>query len=345
MNNSKKVLKIKEQLLNEYLKDDRPWIIGYSGGKDSSAVVKILYQALLELDNYHKSITILNCDTGVEIPVVQDYVKKTLINVQQSFELQSIPIKIVYAKPLIKNSFFVKVIGYGYPPPTNIFRWCTDRLRINPVKETIDSFNKNKNAVVLLGVRKGESKERNKIIDKYYLGNNYLKQVNNNNVLVYAPLLKFSTNEIWKFLSNEVEPNCIDGIILNNLYQKASDTGPSREDFYDLSCGDARFGCWTCTVIRKDKAVQNLIKEGYDYLIPLFEFRNWLQELREKKTLRYKLRRNGQKGPGPFTLKAREYILNRLLKVESETGLSLITNEEIEYIKDIWQKDTKYHNK
>jgi hypothetical protein len=45
-----------------------PWVVGFSGGKDSSCVVKLVYQALLRAKRRNTSVTVLYCDTGVEVP-------------------------------------------------------------------------------------------------------------------------------------------------------------------------------------------------------------------------------------------------------------------------------------
>ena len=109
----------------------------------------------------------------------------------------------------------------------------------------------------------------------------------------------------------------------------------------NISSAKGRFGCWTCTVVRQDKAVEYLIQDGEKSLIPLFEFRNWLAEIRYNTSYRFKIRRNGNKGPGPFTLEARKEILNRLLEAQGKTTWELITNEEIEYIRGQWLLDSQ----
>ena len=332
------ITNIIEEIYSEYVNTDYPWIIGYSGGKDSSTVLKLVFQALKDLKTYHKPITLLYCDTGVEIPIVNNYVKSTLKQFECECKKHNIPIKIKIATPKLNNSYFVKIIGRGYPSPTNKFRWCTNRLRITPVKEVIENTYKNKKTVVLLGVRNGESTERTKTIANHKTDSKYLRQSSNNNALIYSPILNFSTSDIWEFLANETEPFSINGKSLNKLYQKASAL-KKQTDIYDLSYGDARFGCWACTVIRKDKAVTNLILDGHHELLPLLNFRNWLMTIRDDKKYRQNKRRNGQNGMGPFTLEARKIILEQLLKAQKESGLSLITNKEIKLIKELWEKD------
>ena len=153
-----------ELIEKEYLINDLPWSLGYSGGKDSSALLKLTYNAVLNLKNRNKIITIVYCDTGVEIPILRDFVYKTFDKFKNEILENQLPFKVKIVEPKLENRFFSKLIGKGYPPPTNKFRWCTDRLRVMPIQQ-LQNNNKNEN-IVLVGIRQGESKERDKIISK-----------------------------------------------------------------------------------------------------------------------------------------------------------------------------------
>ena len=84
--------------------------------------------------------------------------------------------------------------------------------------------------------------------------------------------------------------------------------------------------------MRKDRAVGNLIAEGHDVMVPLFEFRNWLIRIRDLPEYRCSKRRNGMPGPGPFTLMARRQILEKLMQAQASSGRSLVSDEELELI-------------
>ena len=49
-----------------YLADKIPWICGYSGGKDSTAVVQLVWLALSQLpeDKLHKPVHIISTDNS-----------------------------------------------------------------------------------------------------------------------------------------------------------------------------------------------------------------------------------------------------------------------------------------
>ena len=63
-----------------YLCDDIPWVIGYSGGKDSTATLQLVWLALSELpkDQLKKQVHIINTDTMVESPVISKWVQTSL---------------------------------------------------------------------------------------------------------------------------------------------------------------------------------------------------------------------------------------------------------------------------
>jgi len=318
-----------EQIQNEYKKDNIEWSLGFSGGKDSSALLKLTYIALYNLKLKHKPLHVIYCDTGVEIPMICSLVKKTLRDLLVEANENEIPIILRILVPPLKDRYFAKVIGHGYPPPTNKFRWCTDRLRIRPIQKILK--NTDKKNIILLGIRKDESIERNKAIIRYATENEYFFRQSNNNTLIFSPIIKYTFSDVWHILINYELPKSIQGETIKNYYNSLNSENTSNHE--------GRLGCWTCTVIRKDRAVENLIANGYKELEPLLAFRNWLIHIREDRNYRCKQRRNGANGPGPFTIEARKEILNKLIFAQNNCPWKLIDEEEIEYIKNQWELD------
>lgn len=319
----------------EYQKSKLPWSLGYSGGKDSTALLKLTFQAVLQTKKKSKAINIVFCDTGVEIPIIATLVSNTLKKIKKESQKLCLPFNCVKLVPKLNDRYFVKVIGRGYPPPTNIFRWCTDKLRVIPIQTFLNAHSKEN--VVLLGVRKGESFERDKIILKHYLENiYYFRQSNFKQVKIFSPIINYDEDNVWEAILNDSLPKSIDGKQLRKYYTLVKNT---RGEMVG-----GRFGCWTCTVVRKDKAILNLIKAGYTDLIPLFNFRNWLVSIRDIPIYRCKHRRNGQLGLGPFTLEARALILDKLLIAQNASGYSLINEEEYDIIHKLWLIDKNSKN-
>lgn len=327
------------QIKKEYTASNKPWFIGFSGGKDSSAVITLVFLALTQIKNPQKKVTVVYCDTGVDIPVINEQVIKVLSNLQDEARLLKLPFEVGIVSPNVENKYFSKVIGKGYPTPTNIFRWCTDRLRIDPVKKFLDLV-PGDDKTILLGIRKGESKERDKAISIYRTNSDYyLHQKGNSNAHIFAPILNYSTEEVWATIAYNNSPKCIDANVLMSLYKKANGECPVIRDSRGSPCGKGRFGCWVCTVVRKDKSLTNLVNDGFFQLKPLLDFRNWLIIYRDILENRLPNRRNGRVGMGAFKLSARRKILENLLITQNQSGYNLIDKEQINFIEDCWKSE------
>ena len=116
------IVDIKEQ----YLADDTPWIIGFSGGKDSTTLLQLVFYSLLELQNenieLHKEIHVLCNDTLVENPAVARWIDGTLDKIRVAGEDYGFPIKVVKVTPILGDTFWINLIGKGYPSPNRFFR-------------------------------------------------------------------------------------------------------------------------------------------------------------------------------------------------------------------------------
>ena len=140
-----RVEEIIAQIQSIYMSDDIPWVIGYSGGKDSTAIVQLTWMALqqLEAEKRKKPVHVITTDTQVENPIVSGWVNSSLKNINQSAKDQQLPFTSHLIKPNVNESFWVNLIGRGYPAPRANFRWCTERLKIRPsnrfIKEQISA--------------------------------------------------------------------------------------------------------------------------------------------------------------------------------------------------------------
>jgi len=146
-----------------YLADDIPWIVGYSGGKDSTATLQLVWNALAGLPECDrgKPVHVISTDTLVENPIVAQWVAKSLQTMRDAAEVARVPIRTHRLAPELGNSFWVNLIGRGYPAPRHKFRWCTERLKIRPSNAFITGVVKaSGEAILVLGTRKAESSRR-----------------------------------------------------------------------------------------------------------------------------------------------------------------------------------------
>ena len=257
-----------EEIKYVYLSDNRPWVIGYSGGKDSTTVVELVYKMLLDLkaEERIKNVYIVSSDTLIENPLIKIYLSKMNELLGQSAEHDELPIKSVMVKPPANNSFWANVIGKGYPTPrmNGTFRWCTDKLKINPSAEYIKKIinEESKEVVVLLGVRKAESLARKRRIEGREIANRLLNRHETiQEAYVYNPIVELTTEDVWDVLlqfDNGKTPWGSNNSELVSLYADA-DSGECpfagiQAGGQTQSCGNSRFGCWVCTVVKEDKS-------------------------------------------------------------------------------------------
>lgn len=364
-----------------YCHDARPWIIGYSGGKDSSAVTTLVYLALLGLppELRTKDVFIVTSDTLVETPVVVDLIKNSMRLIESSGARDGLPVSQHVVTPKISETFWVNLLGKGYPAPSRNFRWCTERMKIDPVSEFIkDKISKHDEVVILLGARSDESSSRAQVIAKHRIdGSRLARHTTLPNAFIYTPIDTWSTDEVWALLRGAFRyaPGDIEewetpwggtNRPLWSLYMQSSSQGecPLVIDESTPSCGNSRFGCWTCTVVTKDRAMENLIQNGEDWMLPLLSFRDVLAKTTEpdqKDIYRNFKRRNGRvtyqnakegedistvrkHTPGPYWLKYRKIWLQELLVLErnlNESGkeIELITEAELHAIRQHWLRD------
>lgn len=341
-----------------YLGDDRPWVVGFSGGKDSTALLQLVYYMLVRLPakQRHKPVFVLASDTRVEIPSISQRIRTELDQINSCSEQDLLPLTTHLVFPTLNDTFWVNLIGRGYPSPTSHFRWCTDRLKIRPasrfIKKLVDRAG---SVVVVLGSRKHESDTRARSMNaNAIVGQRFRPHLNLPKAWVYAPLADLTANEVWTYLLGTPSPWGGDNRGLVALYKQASGNEcPLVIDTSTPSCGHSRFGCWTCTVVEKDHSIESLVFNGEKHLIPLLELRDYLREIRNASGMRYDLRRNGRKplnrhtglvmtNTGPFKHKTRREILRRLLEAQKESALSLVGGDELAAIGEIWTAEEAY---
>lgn len=298
-----KIDDILEEMKMVYKNDKRPWVIGYSGGKDSTAVVQLVFTMLQNLPKAerHKDVFIVSSDTLIENPIVLGYLKHNSQLINEGARNADIPLYTHMVHPDYDNTYWTNIIGKGLPTPTSIrFRWCTERLKIKPSNTFIeDKVKENGEVVVLLGVRKTESIARGirikrREIDGYLL----TPHVTLDNTYVYNPIVELTTDDVWEVLlsNNGITPWGTSNNDLFALYA-GGDGGEcpftTTNDKETPSCGNSRFGCWICTVVNKDKSLTGFIKSGESWLQPLLDFREWIISIRNRHEYRMQYRRDG----------------------------------------------------
>jgi DNA sulfur modification protein DndC len=364
---NKKVEGIINEIIDQYTYADtseRPWIIGFSGGKDSTVLLTLVWIALQRIREQmpypyqlRRKVYVVCNDTMVENPIIANYVEDVLAKINEEARNQDLPIFVQKTTPKLEETFWINVIGKGYPVPNNSFRWCTDKLKIRPTSnfllEQVDQMGE---AIVLLGTRYDESATRERSIRKHEVtGKRLSKHQTSPNTYTYAPIKEMFLEEVWYIINAVPSPWGFDNSILFQIYADASaddyECPTVVVDKNHTSCGQSRFGCWTCTVVKNDKSMTSLVNKGRNWMLPLLDFRNRLIENRNISENRMDIRRNGQAAQredgtnnGTYTFEYRYEILKDLLTVQKEIQnerpyVTLINNQELIAIQVIWNRD------
>lgn len=345
-----------------YLADPYPWVIGYSGGKDSTTCVQLVWYALSQLppEQRTKRIYVISSDTLVETPVISGYITRNLEQISAAARREGMPFEAHKVVPKLSDTFWVNLIGRGYPAPSKRFRWCTERMKIEPANQFIlDKVSQYGKVIVVLGVRKAESATRQQVMNLHVIqGSRLRRHTTLPNAFVFAPIEDFTTDEVWAYLLQVKSPWGNNNRDLVTLYRNASaGECPLVIDNTTPSCGNSRFGCWTCTVVQQDHSMESLVENGEDWMEPLLELRDFLaltQEPSTKRKYRDLRRRDGRVWiteagkhiPGPYWLEVRKEILHKLLSAQRQvrdkgpdSTMELITPSELQEIRRIWRTE------
>jgi DNA sulfur modification protein DndC len=364
MNLQKRVMATITEIIELYLNpetEERPWAIAWSGGKDSTTVLSLVCQALkmIPLEKRNREIRVIMSDTKMENPVLEHYMHQQVDLVNDWAYKNNVPLEVRVVSREINRSFFVGVIGKGWTLPNNgDERYCTHALKIEPQNKAVEDIDP---CLLLLGSRSDESARRSATIEKYRAekGSRFSISPYNKGIRLYMPIVEYTTDEVWKILLNPLPWGSSEPI--RNLYKDATGEcaliNPDGATKTTKFCG-ARFGCWTCPPITKDKSTENM-SMVYDWMVPLTEWRQLLKDVHNKKKnpdFRSGYRRNKTPmgpGRGCLAISARKFLLDKLLETQRDVNrlrqldanplhrapIELISQEEVDLIRNHWQED------
>jgi len=363
-----------DEIRELYLADDVPWIVGYSGGKDSTATLQLIWAAILAIPegDRKKPVHVISTDTLVENPIVSAWVGTSMSSMSNAARFQKVPVIPTLLRPRLEDSFWVNLIGRGYPAPRPKFRWCTERLKIKPSNSFISEIvTNNGEAILCIGARREESVARARVLDKntrYRIRDRVSPSATLPGCSIYTPVEAWTSDDIWFYLNNDKNPWGASNKELMGMYAGATADGecPLVVDDSTPSCGDSRFGCWVCTLVERDKSMTAMIQNDAEkeWMLPLLDLRNSLDfrnnsagqdepndhHLRDFRRLTgaVQLMSVGKVVPGPYTQPAREEWLRQLLKAQTHIrrqgppdvkNIDLVTLDELQEIRRIWVMD------
>jgi len=353
-----------------YLEDERELCVAFSGGKDSTALIYLVCSMLEKLKKKNiellHTVHIINSNTLAELPPLLRHLENSLESIQEYADKTDLPIEVHEVFPEDKNTLNVQLLGVGMPPPTNSFRWCTDKLKVFPIDKKVKELFPNGKFISVIGTRKDESFSRSARIEKLSIKGTDLK-INNRypNASNLMPIEDWTTKNIWEYLFKQSN-NLVDVDFLWKLYSDASgkDTnecsfvaaGGKDIDDGKIGCGVSRFGCWQCYMVRDtDKSLDGLMTSGYEKIDLYKEYRDWFWNLtqqpwektRDPYNHRTQVRDIYNKGgeenpkfgmtmPKGLTLKLRKKSLKKLFELQSKLNENIISEYDVIEIQRRW---------
>lgn len=298
------------------------WVVTFSGGKDSTLTALLAADYVAQMGDERPRLDVVYSDTLMEIPAMRKAAGTFLRYIRRFSKQHDLPIRVRIVRPKVEDRFWVRMIGRGYPPPKPKFRWCTRRLKIAPASPFV---NTGKPTAVLTGVRYGESAQRTgrlvaSCTNGGECGQDYWAQrgPRGSNITYFAPVIDWTTCKVWDF-----------------LHFVAPQAGWPTQDVFALY-GDTslRFGCWTCTLVRRDRTVEALIaRDPKSQLVNLHEFREFIWA--ESKKPENRLVKDGHLAG--LNLPFRKEMLRRLRDLESTTNRRLVSDAEVRVIQALWR--------
>jgi DNA sulfur modification protein DndC len=320
--------------LSAYGSQYRHWALAYSGGKDSSATLAFVAWAIKSgLVTAPESLTVLYADTRMELPPLQRGAMRMLDALRaDGFDAQVV-------LPALDERFYVYMLGRGVPPPSNTFRWCTGKIKVEPMLAALQALRAQTGhkLLMLTGVRLGESAARDQRIalscsrDSGECGQGWFQTATPEAVADrLAPLLHWRLCHVYDWLYFD-ERHGYDARAIAAVYGD----------------GDVRTGCVGCNLASRDTALERLIRHPeWQHLTPLLELKPLYAELKQPRWRKRKaapeLRQDGKfsvngQRMGPLTMAGRAYGLERLLAIQQRAGVDLINTEEQARIREMWR--------
>lgn len=326
------------------------WCVAWSWGKDSTTVLTLIAWAIKSGKiKRPKTLTVMAADTRLELTPLWLAAQEIIE------ELKELDIEVQTAMADLPNRFLPYILGRGVPPPSNTFRWCTPRIKIDPMQKALEKLVESKGQKVLMitGVRQGESAVRDKKIsvscskDGAECGQGWYQLTMPENLCdTLAPIVHWRVCHVWEWLKHWA-PLAEYGDFSTALIADAYG-GDEAEEI------NARTGCIGCPLASKDKALDTIVKiQKYAYLTPLKRLKILYRNLRKGT---YRLRKTGledgaknRQRMGPLTMEARKMAFYEVMAIQTEINemaeklnrpkIDILNVEEQLFIQECWKNN------
>lgn len=302
-----------------YRNEERPFQVGYSGGKDSTLVLQLVCE-VADKNEWKNPVFVGYNKTGLE-PIG----KFERIN-KQLERMRKVGINAGCSEPALKNRFWCMICGRGYSTPAFSLRYCTTCLKLQPNERYFTKVAKespSRGCLVIDGTRKEESKQRTKRLTEQGAPFGLVRLRKQLNIESLSPIADVKTAEVWEYLES-VGTFFWGGTI-------AELKGEYQNDY-------ARDGCWVCPFLTKEKELRFRCNESQIKIRNfLYAINNDVAKRRIVSNPRQEARVKEGIASGRFVLEARKEIFNFIMSEQLRTGYIYIYPDEEEYIKLCWE--------
>lgn len=338
--------------LKHYGEKYTDWCISYSGGKDSSATVSFVMWAIKNnLVPKPEKLYVLYADTGMELTPLWATADRFL----EELRTQGVDARRVL--PPMDDRFYVYMLGRGVKPPSNRFRWCTERIKIKPMEAELERVagDTGKKFLQITGVRQGESAVRDARIavscstKDGECGQGWFQAKPSAHIAdTLAPLVHWRQCFVWDWLYFANSDGYMKFLGFEGL------EGHRYDYLADIAVAyggdEGRTGCIGCNLASRDVALETIVREpAWAHLSPLMGLKPLYEEITKAKWRLRKatpdvlkdgsLAKNGQR-LGPLTMEARAYALDLILDIQQRAGIVLIDSEMEARIRELWALNT-----
>ena len=269
-----------KKTIRELLLSKQSLRIPYSSGKDSSTIVNLTVSVAAELIKEHgpdcmSPLTVINADSKVENPEITAQLNKDILDLKSFCSTHHIPLSFHQSTPALGSEWIVKILsGRNLPVFSNrINRDCSIDLKILPMKRLEKKLlgeicKKHGEPVTLLGTRFAESSGRTERMEARGESADKIWHDPISGSML-SPIANWNDQMVWDYIaavSAGRETGFTDFIGLTRLYIDGSEKSQGDLGNNIPSC---RFGCCLCTVLSRDRSMDNLLNnnpERYGYM-------------------------------------------------------------------------------
>jgi len=277
------------------LRQGRPLVVAWSGGKDSSVTLDLAFRAALRArdEGLTPRIVVSHADTGVENPEMRMHCLMERGLIRRFAKANGLDVSIKISRPTLASTWAVRVItGTMLPRFPGASRDCSRDWKVLPQRRLMKKVLAELRAegvepVTVVGTRYDESTSRQENMSARGESADDIWADCRDDANI-SPIAHWSDADVWRHLGRcargELE-SYSDFAGLHRLYRDGAAETRVEDGVEIPSC---RYGCSVCT-IGEDRTMRQLLAgdpERYGYMQGLYDLQRYLLDTRHDMTMR-----------------------------------------------------------